>query len=71
MSLYQRDAVIGTALHPVLDYREIGMERHLALAVIKSWIPRRKAFTIAGKRIPFPIFDVVFLTGLHRTRLKV
>ncbi|KAJ8425565.1 hypothetical protein Cgig2_012308 [Carnegiea gigantea] len=71
MTPYQRDAVLGTALRPVLEYGEMAIERHLTLTLIKSWDRRRKAFRIAGREVRFTVFDVVMFTGLSGARTKV
>ncbi|KAJ8426388.1 hypothetical protein Cgig2_000583 [Carnegiea gigantea] len=64
MSNKQREAMMGTIWRPLLQYPEIGMERHLTLALIKYWIPRWKAFRIGGRRVPFSVFDVALFMGL-------
>ncbi|KAJ8430715.1 LOW QUALITY PROTEIN: hypothetical protein Cgig2_000280 [Carnegiea gigantea] len=71
MTPYQRDAVLGTTLQPVLEYGEMAMKRHLMLALIKSWDRRRKAFRIAGREVRFMVFDVVMFTSLPGTGMKV
>lgn len=48
--LRQREAVRASALSPFLEYPDIGMERHLTLALIKCWVPRWKAFRIGGAK---------------------
>jgi len=68
---YQRDAVLGTVLRPVLEYREMAMERHLTLALIQALDRRRKAFRIGGREVRFTVFDVVLFTGLPGTGKKV
>ncbi|KAJ8440040.1 hypothetical protein Cgig2_020528 [Carnegiea gigantea] len=68
---YQRDAMLGTVLWPVLEYGEMAMERHLTLALIQAWDRRRKAFRIAGREVRFTVFDVVLFTGLLGTGKKV
>jgi len=67
MSNGQREAVMGTVWRPLLQYREIGMERHLILTLIKCWVPPWKAFRIGGKRVPFSVFDVALFMGLPVT----
>ncbi|KAJ8441116.1 hypothetical protein Cgig2_006945 [Carnegiea gigantea] len=64
MSNRQREAVMGTVWRPLLQYREIAMERYLTLALTKCWVPRWKAFWIGGRRVPFSVFDVALFTGL-------
>ncbi|KAJ8451316.1 hypothetical protein Cgig2_014088 [Carnegiea gigantea] len=64
MSMTQREVVRATALAPFLEYPDIGMERHLTLALIKCWVPRWKAFRIGRRRVSFSVFDVALLTGL-------
>ncbi|KAJ8438435.1 hypothetical protein Cgig2_004545 [Carnegiea gigantea] len=68
---YQRDAILGTVLQPVLEYGEMAMERHLTLALIQAWDRRRKAFRIAGREVRFTVFDVVLFTCLPGTGKKV
>ncbi|KAJ8431549.1 hypothetical protein Cgig2_029578 [Carnegiea gigantea] len=66
MSNRQREAVIGTVWRPLLQYREIAMERHLTLSLIKCW-----AFRIGVRRVPFSVFDVALFTGLPATGRRV
>jgi len=47
------------------------MERHLTLALIRCWVPRWKAFRIAGRRVLFSVFDVSLFMGLPVTGKKV
>ncbi|KAJ8420361.1 hypothetical protein Cgig2_023217 [Carnegiea gigantea] len=68
---YQREAVLGTVLRPVLEYGEMAMERHLTLALIKSWDRRKKAFRVGGREVRFTVFDVVMFTGLPGIGKKV
>ncbi|KAJ8424183.1 LOW QUALITY PROTEIN: hypothetical protein Cgig2_028308 [Carnegiea gigantea] len=68
---YQRDAILGTVLRPVLEYGEMAMERHLMVALIQAWDRRRKAFRIAGREVRFTVYDVVLFTGLPGTGKKV
>ncbi|KAJ8420167.1 hypothetical protein Cgig2_000257 [Carnegiea gigantea] len=68
---YQRDAILGTVLRPVLEYGEMAMERHLTLALILAWDGRRKAFRITGREVRFMVYDVVLFTGLSGTGKKV
>jgi len=67
----QRATLEGTMLEPFLEYCDIVMERHLTLALIKCWVPRWKAFRIAGRRVPFSVFDVALFTGLPATGRRV
>ena len=71
MTARQREAVEGTVLRPCLEYCDIDMERHLTLALIRCWVPRWKAFRIAGRRVPFSRFDVALMTGLPATGRRV
>ncbi|KAJ8428806.1 hypothetical protein Cgig2_028011 [Carnegiea gigantea] len=68
---YQRDAILGTVLRPVLEYGEMAMERHLTLALIQAWDRWRKAFRIASREVRFTVYDVVLFTGLPGTGKKV
>ncbi|KAJ8422759.1 hypothetical protein Cgig2_024398 [Carnegiea gigantea] len=40
------------------------MNRHLVLALVESWVPETKAFRIGQIEVPFPVYDVAFLTSL-------
>jgi len=64
MTEYQREAVKTTVFAPILMYCPFEMERNLALALVKAWVPRRKAFRIGSRLVPFSIFDVALITGL-------
>jgi len=71
MAPQRRNAVIGATLHPVLEYREMSMERHLTLALNKVWVSHRKTFTIIGKRVRLAVFDVVLLSSFPIITRKV
>ncbi|KAJ8430269.1 hypothetical protein Cgig2_030668 [Carnegiea gigantea] len=71
LSDYQREALMGTVLKPILKYHPFAIERNLAPALVKCWVPRSKAFRLADKLVPFSVFDVALLTGLPTTREKV
>jgi len=58
-------------LEAFLEYCDIVMERQLTLALIRCWVPRWKAFRIAGRRVPFSVFDVALFTGLPATGRRV
>ena len=60
MTEYQREAVMGTVLGPILKYCTFEMERNLTLAFVKAWVPHRKA----SRLIHFSIFDMALMTGL-------
>ena len=64
MTATHRAIMEGTVLRLCLEYCDIGMERHLTLALIKCWVPRWKAFRIGGRRVPLFVFDVALMTGL-------
>jgi len=40
------------------------MQRELTTALVKAWVPRRKAFRLAGRPVPFSVYDVALFTGL-------
>ncbi|KAJ8419896.1 hypothetical protein Cgig2_016343 [Carnegiea gigantea] len=71
MSDVQKEAVMGTVLRPFLKYRSFAMERNLALALVKCWVPRSKVFWLAGRLVPFSMFDVALLIGLPATGERV
>ncbi|KAJ8444283.1 LOW QUALITY PROTEIN: hypothetical protein Cgig2_029696 [Carnegiea gigantea] len=64
---YHTEAMEGTILKPVLEYRPFPMQRDLTTALVKAWVPRRKAFRLAGRLVPFSVYDVAFFTGLPVT----
>ena len=47
------------------------MERNLALALVKAWVPRRRAFWLGERLVPFSVFDVALLTGMPATGERV
>ena len=67
MTVMQREGVKAIALWPFLEYPNIGMERHLMLALIKRWVSRWKGFRVGGRRVSFSIFDIVLFTDLPMT----
>ncbi|KAJ8435238.1 hypothetical protein Cgig2_015641 [Carnegiea gigantea] len=42
-------------------------ERELTAALVKAWVPRRKAFGLARRLVPFLVYDVAWFTGLPVT----
>ncbi|KAJ8441664.1 hypothetical protein Cgig2_019051 [Carnegiea gigantea] len=64
---YHREAIKGTILKPILEYQQFPMQRDLTTALVKAWVPRRKAFRLAGRLVPFSMYDVAFFTGLPVT----
>ena len=54
-------------LAPVLKYCSFSMERNLALALVKAWVPRRRAFWLGERLVPFSVFDVALMTGMPAT----
>ncbi|KAJ8433148.1 hypothetical protein Cgig2_007112 [Carnegiea gigantea] len=61
---YHREAIEGTILKPVLEYQTFPMQRDLTTALVMAWVPRRKAFRLAGRLVPFSVYDVSFFIGL-------
>ena len=61
---YHREAIEGTILKHILEYRSFPMQRDLTTALVKAWVPRRKAFRLAGRLVPFSMYDVTFFIGL-------
>ncbi|KAJ8433777.1 hypothetical protein Cgig2_025940 [Carnegiea gigantea] len=57
---YHREAIEGTILKPVLEYRPFPMQRDLTTTLAKAWVPRRKAFRLVGGLIPFSVYDFAF-----------
>ena len=68
---YQKDAVRGSVLAPMLKYYFFSIERNLALALMKAWVPRRRAFRLGERLVPFSVFDVALMTGLLATGDRV
>jgi len=64
MTEYQKDAVGGSVLAPMLKYYSFSIERNLAIALVKAWVPRRRAFRLGEQLVPFSVFDVALMTGL-------
>ena len=71
MTEYQKEAVRGSVLAPVLKYCSLSMERNLALALVKAWVPRRRAFRLGERLVLFSVFDVALLTGMPATGERV
>ncbi|KAJ8423038.1 LOW QUALITY PROTEIN: hypothetical protein Cgig2_002584 [Carnegiea gigantea] len=67
MSDVQKEAMMGTVLRPILNYRSFAMEQNLALALLKCWVPHSKAFRLADRLVPFSVFDILLLIGLPVT----
>ncbi|KAJ8442944.1 hypothetical protein Cgig2_019517 [Carnegiea gigantea] len=64
---YQKEAIEGTILKPILEYHPFSMQRELTVALVKLWVSRRKAFRVAGRLVPFSVYDVARFTGLPVT----
>jgi len=64
MTDYQKQAMIGLVLAPILKYYTFEMERNLALALVKTWVPRSKAFRLGDRLLPSSVFDVALMAGL-------
>jgi len=64
MTKYQREAVKGTVFAPILKYCPFKMERNRVLALVKAWVPCRKAFRLGSRLVPFSVFDAALITGL-------
>ncbi|KAJ8453380.1 LOW QUALITY PROTEIN: hypothetical protein Cgig2_008264 [Carnegiea gigantea] len=59
---YQREAIKGTILKPILKYRPFSME--LTTALVQAWVPQKKTFRLVGRLVLFSMYVVAFLTGL-------
>jgi len=64
---YHVQALEGTILKPVLHYRQFAMQRELTTVLLMAWVPRRRGFRLAGRVVPFSVFDVALMTGLPAT----
>jgi len=60
-------ALEGTILKLVLQYRQFTMLCELTTALIMAWVSRRRGFRLAGRVVPFSVFDVALMTGLPVT----
>ncbi|KAJ8446521.1 hypothetical protein Cgig2_027483 [Carnegiea gigantea] len=63
----QKEAIEGTILKPILEYRPFSMQRELTAALVNAWVPRRKSFRLTGRLVPFSVYDVTLFTGLPVT----
>jgi len=70
LELYQKEAIEGTILKPILEYQPLSMQRELTTALVKAWVPRRKGFRLAGRLAPFSIYDMDLFTGLTSKRVE-
>ncbi|KAJ8429004.1 hypothetical protein Cgig2_025671 [Carnegiea gigantea] len=64
---YQREAIEETVLKPIVEYRPFAILRDLTATPVKVWVPRRKAFRLAERLVPFFVSNVAFFTGLPVT----
>ena len=64
---FHKRAVKGTVLRPILKYPTFAMERSLALALVKCWVPWSRAFRLADRLVSFFVFDAALLTRLPVT----
>ena len=55
----------------ILEYRPFSIQRELTVALVKAWVPQRKAFKLAGRLIPFSVYDVALFTNLPVTGIRV
>jgi len=61
---YHKDVIEGTILKMILEYRTFSMQRELTPALVKAWVPRRKAFRLTGRLVPLSVYNVAFFTCL-------
>ncbi|KAJ8439442.1 hypothetical protein Cgig2_021556 [Carnegiea gigantea] len=71
LETHQREAIEGMILKPILEYRPFSMQRESTTALVKAWVPRRKAFRLTGRFVSFSVYDVAFFTGLPVTGKRV
>ena len=60
-------ALEGTIVKGVLEYKQFAMQRELTTALVMAWVPRRRGFRLAGRVVPMSVFDVALMTGLPAT----
>ncbi|KAJ8422141.1 hypothetical protein Cgig2_002649 [Carnegiea gigantea] len=61
---FQKSAIEEIVWSPVLKYKPLVIDRHLARALVESWIPETKTIKIDYREVPFSVYDVALLTGL-------
>ena len=64
LELYKKEVLEGTILKMILEYHHFSMQRELTAALVKAWVPRKKAFRLVGRLVPFSVYDVALFTGL-------
>ena len=64
---YQREAIEGTILKSILECRQFAMQSNLTTVLMKAWVPWKKAFRLAGRLLPFLVYNVAFFIGLPVT----
>ncbi|KAJ8435883.1 hypothetical protein Cgig2_010916 [Carnegiea gigantea] len=68
---YQKEAIEGTILKSILEYRPFSMQKELTAALVKAWVPRWRASRLAGRLVPFSVYDIALFTGLPVTGKRV
>ncbi|KAJ8422394.1 LOW QUALITY PROTEIN: hypothetical protein Cgig2_028209 [Carnegiea gigantea] len=64
---YQKEAIEGTILKLILEYCPFSMQWELTAALVKAWVPQRKAFRLTGRLVPFSVYNVALFIGLPVT----
>ncbi|KAJ8425902.1 hypothetical protein Cgig2_012670 [Carnegiea gigantea] len=67
LELDQKEAIERMMLKLILEYRPFSMQRELTAALMKAWVPQRKAFRLVGRLVPFSVYEVALFIGLPVT----
>ena len=64
---YQKEPIEWTILKSILKYHPFSMQRELTAALVKAWVPRRIAFRLVGRPVPFSVYCIALFTGFPVT----
>ncbi|KAJ8426136.1 LOW QUALITY PROTEIN: hypothetical protein Cgig2_022433 [Carnegiea gigantea] len=61
---WEKICKFNKTLKPILEYQSFSMQRELTTALVKAWVPYRKAFRLTRRLVPFCVCDASFFTSL-------